>query len=86
MILYRCDLCNQIRDCAQREIDHTEYDICSECWDDLASKLKGKGRSKRHHEIVALPTPPVPDSSHETKEAPFPGSPPKIYASKEPVN
>jgi hypothetical protein len=65
MIVYRCDLCDEVRDCAQREIDHTEYDVCSECWNSLLLKLKGKGRSKRNNEIVALPASPEPDSPRE---------------------
>jgi len=27
-----CDLCGKARDCLQKEIEGTEYDICSECW------------------------------------------------------
>jgi hypothetical protein len=65
MIVYRCDLCDEVRDCSQREIDHTEYDVCSECWNSLLLKLKGKGRSKRNNEIVALPASPEPDSPRE---------------------
>jgi hypothetical protein len=86
MIVYRCDLCDEVRDCDQREIDHTEYDICSECWNSLLSKLKGKGRSKRNNEIVALSTSPGPESPREPKQSPFPGAPPTIYASADPVN
>ena len=42
MIVYKCDLCGEVRDCTQREIEHIEYDICAECWDAMVSKLKGK--------------------------------------------
>jgi hypothetical protein len=86
MIVYRCDLCDEVRDCAQREIDHTEFDICSECWNSLRSKLKGKGRFTRNNEIVALPTSPRPESPREPKPSPFPGTPPTIYANADPVN
>ncbi len=40
-----CDLCGEARDCLQKEIEGKEYDICSECWNPLAQKLRGKGRA-----------------------------------------
>jgi hypothetical protein len=85
MIVYKCDLCNEIRDCAQKEIDGREYDICSECWDSLSAKLTGKGRSKRR-EFVTVPAQPTPDSPREPKQPPMPGTPPTIYGSAAPVN
>jgi hypothetical protein len=39
-----CDLCGEAKDCLQKEIEGKEYDICSECWNQLAQKIKGKGR------------------------------------------
>ncbi|PYV37671.1 MAG: hypothetical protein DMG06_27460 [Acidobacteria bacterium] len=45
MIIYKCDLCNQIRECAQKKIDGKYYDICLECWSPLEAKLKGKESS-----------------------------------------
>jgi hypothetical protein len=85
MIIYGCDLCGEIRDCRQREIEHTEYDICAECWNALASKLKGKGRSQRHPETAAVAARTAPEPSPETKQ-PFPGAPPSVYGSAEHVN
>lgn len=49
-----CDLCGNEKNCSQKEIDGREYDICSECWDSLAQRLKGKGRVKLR-EMVLLP-------------------------------
>jgi len=87
MIVYKCDLCNEIRDCTQRLIDDREYDICSECWNSLSSRLKGKGRPKPCHEFVTLPTPPpLPESPGEPKQPPRPGGPPIIYRASDPVN
>jgi hypothetical protein len=51
-----CDLCGEARDCRQKEIDGKEYAICSECWNLLAQKLRGKGRAI-NREIVLLPPP-----------------------------
>jgi hypothetical protein len=85
MVIYRCDLCGEIRDCSQREIEHTEYDICADCWNALASKLNGKGRSQAHSETVTLPARTTPEPARETKP-PFPGAPPGIYGSADHVN
>ena len=84
MLVYRCDLCNEIRDCAQRVIEDKEYDICSDCWNSLiqkltGQKLTGKGRTKRPHDIVTAPPPCLPDSPKEPKPSIFPGAPPTIY-------
>jgi len=71
-----CDLCGKAKDCQQKEIDGKEYDICSECWDSLTQKLKGKGREK-HRETVFLP--PRPFEEREDEEPrPLPGEPPVI--------
>jgi hypothetical protein len=70
-----CDLCGKPKDCLQKEIEGKEYDICSESWEPLAQKLKGKGRAKSR-ETVFLPARP----SKEPEEAPqpLPGEPPVI--------
>ena len=86
MLVYRCDLCNEIRDCAQRTIEDKEYDICSDCWNSLIQRLEGKGRVQKSREIIAVPTPHVPDSPDEPKPSRFPGAPPTIYGSADPVN
>ena len=39
-----CDLCGQAKECAPRQIEAKEYDICADCWNPLAEKLKVKGR------------------------------------------
>ena len=48
-----CDLCGKAKECLQKEIDSKEYDICSECWDALAQRLKGKGRVKPREMVSA---------------------------------
>jgi hypothetical protein len=70
-----CDLCGEARDCLQKEIEGKEYDICSECWNPLAQKLRGKGRAI-NREIVLLP-PPTAVKEQEDEERP--GEPPKIW-------
>ena len=74
-----CDLCGEAKDCLAKEIDGREYDICSECWNALAQKLKGKGRRVR--ETVLLP-PRRPKESEED-EPPLPGRPPKIWGARD---
>jgi len=86
MLVYRCDMCNEIRDCAQRIIEDKEYDICSDCWNSLIQRLTGKGRAKRPRELISVPPPRVPDSPDEPKPSRFPGAPPTIYGSADPVN
>jgi hypothetical protein len=73
------DLCGQTRECLQKEIEGKEYDICSECWNPFAQKLKGKGRKK--HETVFLPPPRTEEQEDEPK--PLPGEPPKIFGALE---
>lgn len=75
MIVHKCDLCGQVKECLQKEIDHKEYDICRECWSELQTKLQGKGRDKVSREIVLLPPPTEPE------EKPEPGEPPIIRGS-----
>jgi ribosome-binding protein aMBF1 (putative translation factor) len=72
-----CDLCGQQKKCRPREIGGKEYDICSDCWNPFAAKLKGKGRAKQEREMVFLPQTKAP----EPKESkPLPGEPPKIWS------
>jgi hypothetical protein len=74
-----CDLCAKPKNCLQKEIDGREYDICSECWNSLAQKLRGKGRAKER-EIVFLP---APTKEPETEDPePSPGKPPKIWGAE----
>jgi ribosome-binding protein aMBF1 (putative translation factor) len=70
-----CDLCGEAKDCARKEIEGKEYDICSECWKPLEQKFRGKGRAKK--EMVLLP-PPRERKEREDDE-PGPGEPPKIW-------
>jgi hypothetical protein len=79
MVVYRCDLCNETRDCLQKEIDGREYDICAECWTALESKLKGKGRPKMRRESILLPPPRLPVDKECEQRRPAPGEPPKIW-------
>lgn len=74
-----CDLCGQAKDCDQKEIEGKEYDICSECWNPLAEKLKGKGRVKRERETVFLP--PLTKEPEAPEPKPEPGKQPKIWGS-----
>ena len=71
-----CDLCGKEKNCLQKEIDGKEYDLCSECWEPLAGKLKGKGRV-RLRETVFLPHRRV-KAHEEEKPEPLAGEPPVI--------
>jgi len=70
-----CDLCGEARDCLQKKIEGKEYDICSECWNPLAQKLRGKGRAI-NREIVLLPPPRAGEAQKDEER---PGEPPKIW-------
>ena len=74
-----CDLCGQAKECFQREIEGKEYDICHECWNPLAEKLAGKGRTKRDRETVYLPPVVITKPEPEEPKQPRPGEPPKIW-------
>jgi hypothetical protein len=72
-----CDWCGQNQECRQKEIDGKEYDICGDCWNSLAEKLRGKGRVNRGRgEIILLP--PVEQKEADKQET-LPGRPPKIW-------
>jgi hypothetical protein len=70
-----CDLCGRAKDCLLKEIEGRQYDICAECWNPLAQKLKGKGRTTQR-ETVFLPPPGMKETE---EEGPLPGDPPKIW-------
>ena len=72
MIVYRCDLCGEVADCAQKRI------LCERCWSELETRLKGKGRPVERRETVLLP-PPAPRTREETPEKPLPGGVPTIF-------
>ena len=74
-----CDLCGQSKECLQKEIDGKEYDVCSECWNLLAEKLKGRGSVQKSREIVLLPPPRVVTEREDDEPNPLPGEPPKIW-------
>jgi hypothetical protein len=75
-----CDLCGKTKRCQPRQIEEREYDICRDCWNLLAAKLKGKGRIKEEREMVYLP-PPSPAMPGPKETEPLPGEPPKIWSS-----
>lgn len=71
-----CDLCGETKECFERQIEAKVYDICAECWNPLAAKLKGKGRVPRQPEIVLLPAAPP---AEPPEPQPSPDRPPKIW-------
>ncbi len=73
-----CVLCGHLKKGRQREIEGKEYDICSDCWNLLAIKLKGKGRARKEMEMVVLPQQITIPEPREAK--PLPGDPPKIWS------
>jgi hypothetical protein len=83
MIVFKCDLCGQIEECSQKEIDHKEYDICRKCWSALEEKLKGKGRAKESKETILLPP---PEETKEPEEKPAPGGPPTVWGASDRAN
>jgi len=76
MLVYKCDLCGEVKECLQKEIDAKEYDICEECWSELQSKLQGKGKPKETREIILLP--PAEEPEKPEQDRPEPGEPPII--------
>ncbi len=77
-----CDLCGEGKDCLQKEIAGKEYDICTECWNPFAQKLRGKGRVK-NRETVFLPAPRIIKQQDDEEPGPLPGEPPKIWGAVE---
>lgn len=73
-----CDLCGQAKECLAIEVEGKEYDICSECWNPWAEKLRGKGRMKKDQETVLLPPSTVKEPEYQEAK-PLPGVPPKIW-------
>jgi hypothetical protein len=73
-----CDLCGQAKECLPKMIEAKEYDICAECWNPVAEKLKGKGRAKKERDLVFLPA-VGPDEPRWEEPKPVPGEPPKIW-------
>ena len=71
-----CDLCGRAKECLPKDIEGKKYDICSECWNPLAEKLKGKGRVRRERETVFLPPSREPEPQGPKPE---PGKPPTIW-------
>ena len=67
----------EISNILQKEIEGKQYDICCECWNPLAERLKGKGRVNTQCETVFLPS-PTREPEQEVK--PVPGEPPKIWS------
>ncbi|HVH69654.1 MAG TPA: hypothetical protein VNB49_00905, partial [Candidatus Dormibacteraeota bacterium] len=59
-----CDLCGKAKVCLQKAIDGKEYDICSECWEPLAQRLQGKGRTKLRETVFF----PARSSKEEEEE------------------
>jgi uncharacterized membrane protein YphA (DoxX/SURF4 family) len=59
-----------------------EYDICLECWNPLAQKLRGRGRVK-NRETVFLPAPRINKEREDKEPGPLPGEPPKIWGAVE---
>jgi hypothetical protein len=72
-----CDLCGQSRKCLPRQIEGKDYDICPDCWNPLAKKLKGKGRAIKGTEMISLPRQITIPEPKEPRQ--LPGQPPKIW-------
>jgi Zinc finger, ZZ type len=86
VVVYKCDFCGEIRDCVVHRIETKDYDVCSTCWQELMSKLKGKGRTA---EKQVQPHPLLPFVGPEAPEeptGPFPGQPPEIIGHGHPAN
>jgi hypothetical protein len=77
MSVGKCALCEKMRKCLPKRIEHREYDICAPCWNALDSQLRGKGRARRSRELILLP--PVPAPSTEAPAKALPGYPPTIW-------
>jgi hypothetical protein len=74
-----CDLCGEPKECSKRQIEEKEYDICSDCWNGLTEKLKGKGAPVKKRDGVLLPSTSSPEPTEPKRTGP-PQGPPKIWA------
>jgi ribosome-binding protein aMBF1 (putative translation factor) len=81
MVLYKCDLCDQVGECVRKVIDGREYDICHDCWNPLEQKLKGKGKPNDRETVYI----PAPERREPEKEKPSPGEPPTIWCDVRPA-
>ena len=75
MKVYKCDFCEQISDCKQRDIEGKEYDICGACWNDIEQKIKGKGREKVVEVMPWVPVYPYVPWQDTTRWIPEPKYP-----------
>ena len=80
MIIFKCDFCDSVKKCIDREINGRVYDICQECWSPIEEKLRGKGRQKTET-LFILPTEMKPNKEREERK-PAPGEPPIIYGER----
>jgi len=80
-----CDLCGEANVCLQKEIEGKEYDVCTECWNPIVQKLRGKGRVKER-ETVFLPPPRVITEREDEEPNPLPGEQPKIWGAVDTPN
>jgi hypothetical protein len=84
-VMVVCDLCGQAKECLAKIIEGKEYDVCSECWNPLAEKLRGKGRVTKDQETVFLPPSRVKERKDQGPK-PLPGEPPKIWGRTGPTD
>jgi len=75
-----CDLCGGAKQCQPKEIEGKEYDICRDCWNPLAQKLKGKGRVKKEQEREIVFLPPITTAPEPKETKPLPEESPKIWS------
>ena len=54
MVIYKCDLCGEVKECSPKKIDRRYYDICQTCWAPLEEKLKGKQASAGRSVLLDL--------------------------------
>ncbi len=73
-----CDSCSETKDCLEKEIEGKQYDICTKCWNPLAQRLKGIGRTRRQ-ETVILPPPRKLEDTPESR----PREPPKTWGAND---
>lgn len=76
-MMITCDLCGKAKDCLPKQIEGKEYDICGECWEQFAEKLRGRGRKKDTSVTVFLLSTEREDEGPES----LPGEPPTIFGS-----